>query len=115
MGPDSFHHGAGTFYQPFESIQMTAPVSLDALKLHARIDGNAEDSAVASYLAAAIASVEQYLNLVDPLDDTAPAPVKSAILLMAAGLYANREDVADRQLYNNDTYYRLLAPYRVFS
>ena len=94
---------------------MTAPVSLEDLKLHARIDSNAEDSAVTGYLSAATESVRQYLNLVDPLDDTAPAPVKSAILLMAAGLYANREDVADRQLYNNDTYFRLLAPYRVYS
>lgn len=65
--------------------------------------------------AASIESAQEYLNLVDPLDDTAPAPVKAAILLMAAGLYSNREDVSDRQLYANETYYRLLAPYRVFS
>ena len=44
-----------------------------------------------------------------------PAPVKSAALLMVAGLYENREDVSDRQLYRNDTYYRLLNPYRQYS
>lgn len=94
---------------------MSQPVTLADLKLHCRVDGNDEDATMTAYLDAAIASVGEYLNEAEDLDDTAPAPVKSAILLMAAGLYAHREDVADRQLYNNITYFRLLAPYRVYS
>ena len=94
---------------------MTAPVTLEDLKLHCRIDTNYEDATMGLYLSAATASVGEYLNAVDPLTDTAPAPVKSAILLMAAGLFANREDVTDRQLYTSETYYRLLAPYRAMT
>ncbi len=91
------------------------PVSLYQLKLHARIDTDDEDMALSAYLDAATESVRQYLNMTEPLDNTAPAPVKSAIMLMAAGLHAQREDVSDRQLYSNVTYYRLLAPYRVMT
>ncbi len=94
---------------------MTAPVLLDDLKQHCRVDDDAQNATMATYLDAAIESVQQYLNAADPLDDTAPAPVKSAILLLAAGLHENREDTSDRQIYRNDTYYRLLAPYRVMS
>ena len=46
---------------------------------------------------------------------TAAAPIKSAIMLLAAGLYANREDIAERQLHSNETFYRLLAPYRLMT
>ncbi len=94
---------------------MTAPVDLPALKLHCRVDGSDEDAALSGYLAAAIESVQEYLNLAEPLTDTAPAPVKSAILLMAAGLYANREDVGDRQLYSNPAFEALLNPHRIYS
>lgn len=94
---------------------MSTPVSLDEMKLHCRVDHGDEDASMGAYLDAATESVRQYLNAEEPLDIYAPAPVKSAILLMAAGLYAQREDVGDRQLYMNDTYYRLLAPYRTYS
>jgi len=57
----------------------------------------------------ATAACADFLNM-DAADlvVAVPAPVKSAALLMVAGLYENREDVSDRQLYRNDTYYRLL-------
>ena len=93
---------------------MSTPVSLDEMKRHCRVDHGDEDAIMASYLDAATASVGEYLNAAEPLDIYAPAPVKSAILLMAAGLYAQREDIGDRQLYTNDTFARLLAPYRVY-
>ena len=91
------------------------PVTLDHMKLHCRIDHDTEDDGLQLYLDAAIASVEQHLGLSVPLDDTAPAPVKAAILLHAAGLYAQREDVSDRPLHGNLTYHRLLQPYRLFA
>ena len=94
---------------------MTAPVTLAELKLHCRVDGTDEDTTMAMYLDAATVSVTQYLNFTDALDNTAPAPIKSAIMLLAAGLYANREDIAERQLHSNETFYRLLAPYRLMT
>ena len=94
---------------------MTAPVSLEDFKLHTRVDSNYEDSTMTMYLDAATVSVTQYLNAVDPLDATAPAPVKSAILLLASGLYSNREDISERQLHSNETFYRLLQPYRAMT
>lgn len=94
---------------------MAAPITLAELKLHTRVDGDTEDAVMTGYLEAATASVGEYLNSPTPLDDTAPAPVKSAILLQAAGLYLQREDVSDRQMYLSETYYRLLNPYRAMS
>ena len=94
---------------------MTAPVSLSELKLHCRVDSAAEDTTMQMYLDSATVSVQQYLNAVDPLDNTAPAPIKSAILLLAAGLYMQREDISDRQIYTSETFYRLLQPYRMMS
>jgi uncharacterized phage protein (predicted DNA packaging) len=94
---------------------MTAPVTLAELKLHCRVDGTDEDTTMTMYLDAATVSVTQYLNVTDPLDATAAAPIKSAIMLLAAGLYANREDIAERQLHSNETFYRLLAPYRLMT
>jgi uncharacterized phage protein (predicted DNA packaging) len=93
---------------------MTA-VTLTALKLHCRIDHDDEDAGLQLYLSAAIASVEQHLGTATPLDDSAAAPIKAAILLAAAGLYAQREDIGERQLHGNLTFHRLLAPYRVYA
>jgi uncharacterized phage protein (predicted DNA packaging) len=93
---------------------MTA-VSLYQLKLHCRIDTDDEDVTLSAYLSAATESVQQHLGITTPLDNTAPAPVKAAILLAAAGLYAQREDIGERQLHGNLTYHRLLAPYRVYA
>ena len=65
---------------------------------------------------AATTATAQYLNLpVEQLTTTVISPVRAAALLMVAGLFENREDQSDRQLYRNDTYFRLLAPYRVMS
>jgi uncharacterized phage protein (predicted DNA packaging) len=91
------------------------PVTLTELKLHCRIDHDSEDAVLQLYLSAATESVEQHLGITTPLDNTAPAPVKAAILLAAAGLYAQREDIGERQLHGNLTFHRLLAPYRVYA
>ena len=62
---------------------------------------------------AAVASVGDYINAPEPLDDTAPAPVKAACLLLVGDLYANREALVERPLSKNPTFERLLNPYRV--
>ena len=84
--------------------------------LHLRVDHSEEDALIEALMTTATAACADYLNML-PADlvVAVPAPVKSAALLMVAGLYENREDVSDRQLYRNDTYYRLLNPYRQYS
>lgn len=91
-------------------------LTLDETKLHLRVDHDHEDALIYSLMAAATTATADYLNLpVDQLTTTVISPIRAAALLMVAGLYENREDQTDRQLYRNDTYYRLLAPYRVMS
>ena len=91
-------------------------LTLPETKLHLRVDHSDEDALIEALMTTATAACADYLNM-DAADlvVAAPAPVKSAALLMVAGLYENREDVSDRQLYRNDTYYRLLNPYRQYS
>lgn len=91
-------------------------LTLPETKLHLRVDHSEEDALIEALMTTATAACADYLNM-DAADlvVAVPAPVKSAALLMVAGLYENREDVSDRQLYRNDTYYRLLNPYRQYS
>jgi uncharacterized phage protein (predicted DNA packaging) len=91
-------------------------LTLTETKLHLRVDHSEEDALIEALMTTATAACADYLNM-DAADlvVAVPAPVKSAALLMVAGLYENREDVSDRQLYRNDTYYRLLNPYRQYS
>ena len=91
-------------------------LTLPETKLHLRVDHSEEDALIEALMTTATAACADYLNM-DAADlvVAVPAPVKSAALLLVAGLYENREDVSDRQLYRNDTYYRLLNPYRQYS
>ena len=91
-------------------------LTLTETKLHLRVDHSEEDALIEALMTTATAACADFLNM-DAADlvVAVPAPVKSAALLMVAGLYENREDVSDRQLYRNDTYYRLLNPYRQYS
>lgn len=88
--------------------------SLSTIKTHLRIDHDDEDEYLEDLVQAATEATADYLNWTSAeILATTPAPVVSAILLLIADLYENRELQADRQLYSNDTYERLLAPYRV--
>lgn len=94
---------------------MAALLTLDEAKLHCRIDHDDEDSLLSSMIAAAAASVGDFINAPEALDDTAPAPVKAAALLLVGDLYANREALVERPLSKNPTFERLLNPYRVYA
>ena len=91
-------------------------LTLDETKLHLRVDKVAEDSLIQSMMDVATAATADYLNMpLEQMTSTVPSPIKAAALLMVAGLYTNREDQSDRQLYRNDTYHRLLNPYRAMA
>lgn len=71
--------------------------TLDDLKLHLRIRHSAEDEDLQAKLDAAVDHASQYLGRPIPwsTDDESevdvPASVRAAILIIAAELYANRE------------------------
>ena len=88
-------------------------LTLPEVKLHCRIDTADEDTLLAAMIEAAVASVGDYINAPEPLDATAPAPVKAACLLLVGDLYSNREALVERPLSKNPTFERLLNPYRV--
>ena len=91
---------------------MAALLTLADVKLHCRIDHNDEDSLLGALIATATTAVADYMN-VTSVDDTAPAPVKSAALLLVGSLYEQRESQGERQFYKNPAFEALLNPYRV--
>lgn len=91
-------------------------LTLIETKLHCRIDHDDEDTLITALMETARLSVANYLNMPEAqVTATVPSPIKSAALLLVADLYANRESQSERQLYSNDTYSRLLAPYRAYA
>jgi uncharacterized phage protein (predicted DNA packaging) len=91
-------------------------LTLEETKRHLRVDHDHENEVIFALMAAATTATADYLNMDEAqLTTTVISPVRAAALLMVAGMFENREDQSDRQLYRNDTYYRLLAPYRVMS
>ncbi|GAO23289.1 phage gp6-like head-tail connector protein [Diaphorobacter sp. DS2] len=91
-------------------------LTLNETKLHLRVDHDDEDALILAMIDTAASAVANDLNMeVIDLDTDAPAPVKSAALLLVGDLYANREAQTERPLTSNQTYARLLAPYRVYA
>lgn len=91
-------------------------LDLDDVKLHLRVDATTEDDLIEGLMATATAAVASHLdNSTLVLDTTAPAPVKAAALLLVADLYENRSASTERPLHRNDTFERLLQPYRVMT
>lgn len=92
-------------------------LTLTETKLHLRVDHDFEDAGIAAMIDAATAAVSDYLGV--PIDDlellAQPAPVRSAALLQVSDLYENRERQTTQVLYRNDTFERLLNPYRVMA
>jgi len=89
-------------------------LTLDQTKLHLRIDHSVEDDLIQTLIDAATAAVGNHLdNPAIVLDTTAPAPLKSAALMLVADPYENRTSQVERPLHANETFDRLLQPYRV--
>lgn len=97
-----------------------AVLTLDEIKAHLRLDGNAEDAHLALLNDAAQDYASQYMNRAIPWHDDVgaeepvPASVKAAILLTIGDLYENREaQFVGVIRADNPTVLRLLSPYRV--
>ncbi|EKU30770.1 hypothetical protein N879_07010 [Alcaligenes sp. EGD-AK7] len=93
-------------------------ITLEEAKHHLRVIHDDEDAAIQAMIGTALAATADYMNwtpdqMADPA--TVPAPVKSAMLLIVGDLYMNRELQADKQLFANRTYERLLNPYRLMA
>ena len=87
-------------------------VQLAELKNHLRILHNYDDSLIQIYLDSAEQHIKNFLGADDWLKvENTPAPIKSAILLLAADLYMNRTMQADNALNNNRAFDLLLNPY----
>jgi hypothetical protein len=87
-------------------------ISLEEAKTHIRVIGTDDDAEITAMIATATAHVENYLETAYTAE-TAPAPVKSAALLLVGDLYENREAQSDRPLIENRTFAQLLNPYRM--
>ena len=98
---------------------MTA-LTLAEVKLHLRVDSDAEDALIAQYMAAAHDQVEQFLGREVPWAATVgapadiyPAAVRNGELQIIGGMYAYREDKSSPALVENPSLMMLLFPYRV--
>ena len=90
-------------------------LTLEETKLHLRVDSDGEDTAIQAMIDTATAACADFLNMeVDDLDAAAPAPVKSAALLLVGTLYEQRESQGERPYNKNPTFEALLAPYRLY-
>lgn len=90
---------------------MSNLVQLSEMKQHLRILHDFDDATIQIYLDSAEQHIQNFLG-----DDwikvtDAPAPIKSAILLLGADLYQNRTMQADQALNNNRAFDLLLGPY----
>ena len=89
-------------------------LTLTEAKNHIRVDQDFDDDAIMTMIETATAACANYLN-VDSLGFDAPAPVKSAGLLLVSELYDSRESAGDRPYHRNPTFEMLLNPYRKMS
>lgn len=85
-------------------------LDLAAVKQHLRIDHTSEDDLITSLMAAATDTVAHYIGVAS-LDDTAPAPIKLAAMMLVASMYENRDGAGKPN--RNGMFERLLEPYRV--
>ena len=80
-------------------MPLTAPVTLEEVKQHCRIDFDEDDELLCSYITAAREWVEGFLNIQLITDEGNSAPEvkqswKQAILLLVGHWYANRENTS---------------------
>ena len=87
-------------------------VTVDEVKNDLRLDHSDDDSLIAQLIAAAQGAAEDYCRVKFD-DNTAPAQVRQAVILLACFLYENPDmasTAADRA--TNNAFRRLLYPHR---
>ena len=86
-------------------------LTIEEVKAHLRIQHDEEDELIESFIAQAQAVAEDYCRV--QFEDTAPEPVRLAVLLMVSHYYENRDN-PDRQVYMTMriAFENLLYPYR---
>ena len=86
-------------------------VTVAEVKAHLRIDHDEEDGHIETLIAQAQAVAEDYCRT--RFEDTAPEPVRLAVLLMVSHYFENR-DSPDKQSYTTMrmAFENLLYPYR---
>ncbi|AKX43986.1 hypothetical protein AKN87_01825 [Thiopseudomonas alkaliphila] len=90
-------------------------ISLKQLKNHLRLelDDQDEDENLQLILTAAIDYASKFLGRPIPWEDKLPASVTSAVLLIAADLYLNREATTPSGMKENPLVEKMLHPYRI--
>ena len=86
-------------------------LTIEEVKAHLRIQHDEEDELIDGFIAQAQAVAEDYCRV--QFEDTAPEPVRLAVLLMVSHYYENRDN-PDRQVYMTMriAFENLLYPYR---
>ena len=86
-------------------------LTIEEVKAHLRIQHDEEDELIEGFIAQAQAVAEDYCRV--QFEDTAPEPVRLAVLLMVSHYYENRDN-PDRQVYMTMriAFEILLYPYR---
>jgi uncharacterized phage protein (predicted DNA packaging) len=86
-------------------------LTIEEVKAHLRIQHDEEDDLIEGFIAQAEAVAEDYCRV--QFEDTAPEPVRLAVLLMVSHYYENRDN-PDRQVYMTMriAFENLLYPYR---
>lgn len=86
-------------------------LTIDEVKTHLRVQHNEEDEYLESLIAQAQEAAEDYTRV--SFSDTAPEPVRLAVLLMVGHFYENRE-AADNIAYATmrTAFQNLLYPHR---
>lgn len=81
------------------------------VKTHLRIEGNEETSFIEGLIAQAQAAAEDFCRV--SFEDSAPEPVRLAVMLMVSHYYENRDN-PDRAIYGTMriAFENLLYPYR---
>ena len=86
-------------------------LTVQEVKAHLRIQQDEEDELISTLIAQAQAVAEDYCRV--QFSDTAPEPVRLAVMLMVSHYYENRDN-PDRQVYvtMRIAFENLLYPYR---
>ena len=86
-------------------------LTVDEVKAHLRIQHDEEDKLISTLIAQAQAVAEDYCRV--QFSESAPEPVRLAVMLMVSHYYENR-DISERSVYNAmmTAFHNLLYPYR---